>query len=258
MKQLRVLFRKEGLEAIRDFKWVWLPLVFVIIGIMEPLTAYYTPQIIEQFGELPPGAVIDIPMPTAGEVLVRTAGQLSLFGVLIIVLAFMGILAGERKSGTAAMVLVKPVSYRAFVTAKWLHGIVLVLAAYFLCMLSAWYYTYQLFALVAVADFLAGTLVFALWLLFVFTLTLFFSSLSKKAGIAAFATLGTVIVLSMLSSLLPGKFTWTPFGLTGYASEYWLGEQVAGEVYIALVLTIAVIALLTVLSMRIFQRKELV
>ncbi|MEK3889323.1 ABC transporter permease subunit [Bacillus sp. FSL K6-3431] len=258
MNQFQVLFKKEWLEATRDFKWIWIPLVFIILGIMEPLTAYYTPQIIEEFGDLPPGTVIEIPLPTAGEVLVRTASQLNLFGVLVIILAFMGILAGERKSGTAAMILVKPVSYHAFVGAKWLHGAVLIGVSYLLGMLASWYYTYQLFDLVKVSDFFMGTMTFGIFLLFIFTLTLFFSSFSSKSGIAAFATLGTVIVLTMISSLLPEKFNWTPFGLTVYASKLWMGDQeVSGKIYIAFIVTVAMMALLTFLSIRIFKRKEL-
>lgn len=257
MKQFQVLFKKEWLEATRDFRWIWIPLVFILLGIMEPLTAYYTPQIIEQFGGLPEGTVIEIPMPTAGEVLVRTAGQLNLFGVLVIILAFMGILAGERKSGTAAMTLVKPVSYHAFIGAKWLHGAVLVGVSYLLGMLASWYYTYQLFELVKVTDFMAGTLTFGVWLLFIFTLTLFFSSFSSKAGIAAFATLATVIVLSTISSLLPEKLNWTPFGLTVYASEFWMGQEFSGRISVAFIVTIVIMAVCAVLSIRIFKRKEL-
>ncbi|MBS4207968.1 ABC transporter permease subunit [Bacillus sp. FJAT-50079] len=257
MNQFLILFKKERLEAVRDIKWIWMPLVFIILGIMEPLSAYYTPQIIEKFGGLPEGAIIEIPLPAAGEVLVRTAGQLNLFGVLVIVLAFMGILASERKSGTAAMVLVKPVSYYAFVLAKWLHGVVLVFCSYMLGMLAAWYYTYQLFEWVPASDFFAGSLTFGIWLIFIFTLTLFFSSCSSKSGIAAFGSLGTVIVLSMISSLLPEKFKWSPFGLTGYASEFWMGQSASGRISITMIVTVALLALLTMFSIRIFKRKEL-
>lgn len=257
MNQIRVLFKKECVEAARDFRWIWMPIVFVILGIMEPLTAYYTPQIIEQFGGLPEGAIFEIPLPTAAEVLVRTAGQFNLFGVLVIILAFMGILAGERKSGTAAMVLVKPVSYNAFVIAKWLHGVLLVLVSYLLGMLAAWYYTFQLFGAVNIADFFAGSMTFGIWLVFVFTLILFFSSFSSKPGIAAFGALATVIVFSMVSSLLPEKFNWSPFGLTNYASEFWLGQSASGKISLAFVLTVALIGLMTFFSIFIFKKKEL-
>ncbi|MBS4205561.1 ABC transporter permease [Lederbergia citrea] len=257
MKQFRVLFKKEWMEAVRDLRWIWMPIVFILIGIMEPITTFYTPQIIEQFGSLPEGTIIEIPLPTAEDVLVSTAGQYNLLGVLVIVLAFMGILAGERKSGTAAMVLVKPVSFKAFVAAKWLHGVLLVWVSFLLGMSMSWYYTDRLFGLVPVSDFFTGSLSFGLWLTFIFTIILFFSSFSPKPGIAAFGSLATVIVLTMLSSILPEKFNWSPFALPTYASKFWLAEPTEKQLYVALIISIILIYGLIILSINIFKRKEL-
>lgn len=257
MRQFSVLFRKEWTESIRDFKWIWLPIVFAILGVMEPLTLYYTPQLIEQFGGLPEGTVIEIPLPTAEQAIVSTAGQLNMFGILVVILAFMGTLAGERKSGTAAMVLVKPVSYSSFVVAKWVHGLLLVFVSFLLGIGLSWYYTYQLFGAVDVADFLSGMFTYALWLMFIFTMTLLFSSFSSKPGAAAFGTLSVTIVFSFLASLLPEKLKWSPFALSTFANEYWLGQSPENIIYLAIIVTVGMITAMVFGAIVIFKKREL-
>lgn len=257
MIQFWVMLKKEFIEAFRDYRWVWMPAVFVLLGLTEPLTSYYMPQILENFGELPEGTIIEIPIPLAGEVIASTAGQYNLIGILVIVLAFMGILAGERKAGTAAMVLVKPVSYSSFVTAKWVHGMLLVWTSYILGMGIAWYYTFQLFELVEVSVFLTGFLYQGLWLAFIFTLTLFFSSCLPKPGIAAFGTIGATMVISFITSALPKKLAWSPSALTNYAAEIWMGKTISTQIYPTLFILAFLILMMLYFAITLFKRKEL-
>jgi len=118
MSQWFTLLQKELLEMTRNFKWIWVPISFILIGVMDPLSTYYLPQILNTIGDLPEGAVIDIPTPPAPEVLMMSLANYNLLGILIIILTTMGLISGERKSGVAGMILVKPVSYFSFVTAK--------------------------------------------------------------------------------------------------------------------------------------------
>ncbi|GAK03650.1 hypothetical protein JCM19037_1989 [Geomicrobium sp. JCM 19037] len=60
-----VLLRKEWIETTRSYRIIWLPLLFVLLGIMQPLTSYYLSDLLEQFGGLPDGAMFVIPTPTA-------------------------------------------------------------------------------------------------------------------------------------------------------------------------------------------------
>ena len=61
MNNFLILFKKEMKESMRNGKWIWIPVVFMIIGVSQPLTSYYMPQILEAAGNLPDGAVIEIP-----------------------------------------------------------------------------------------------------------------------------------------------------------------------------------------------------
>lgn len=75
--------------------------MFLLLGSSTPLSTYFMPQILENFGGLPEGAVIDIPTPTGTEVLAQTLSDFGLLGVLVLTLALMGIVSAgtaERSS----------------------------------------------------------------------------------------------------------------------------------------------------------------
>ncbi|RHW38077.1 ABC transporter permease [Neobacillus notoginsengisoli] len=257
MSQWLTLFQKELLEMWRNFKWVWVPITFILLGVQEPLISYYMPQIIESVGNLPEGAVIEIPPPSEAEVLVSSMGQFNTLGVLIIILVSMSLVAGERKSGIAAMILVKPVSYAKYITAKWAGSLLLVWVAFLIGMLASWYYTGILFDWIPIGDLLGATLLEGLWLSFVLTVSVFFSSLLLVPGAAGFAGLATIIILTILSGSLGHWLEWSPAGLPGYAGGLLMAGKVPDDTVMAAVLSLAAIIVLLTVSVVAFKRKEL-
>ncbi len=105
-----VMVQKELLELVRSYKLLWVPLVYLLLGIMQPVSTYFMPVILEQAGSLPEGTVIEIPKPLGSEVLAQTLQQFGTLGVLVLVLVCMGTVSGERNNGTASLILVKPIS----------------------------------------------------------------------------------------------------------------------------------------------------
>ncbi|WP_096436634.1 ABC transporter permease [Alteribacter populi] len=256
MKQWMVLYKKEIKEQWRSYKWLWLPLVFIFLGIMQPVTTYYLPEIMERFGGMPDGAVIDFPIPSGGEVLAQTVAQFSQIGFLVLVLAFMGTITNERNQGTYVMVLVKPVSYPSFITSKWLSVVTITVVSYVLGMVSAVYYTAILIEGLSISSVLYGTTVFGLWLLFIVTVLLTLSTILKSNAAVAFLTMGIGILLSILSSVAPDFMRWSPGMLTGHSHSLFMTGQVGEAFWLSITFTVlAVIGMIT-LSVYIFKRKE--
>ena len=99
--QWMTLFNKEMMENWRNKKWIWVPLVLILLAILDPISNYYLPQIIEVVGGLPDGAIINLPEFAPADVVMMSLSQLSSLGVLVIVLMAMGTIASERKSGVS-------------------------------------------------------------------------------------------------------------------------------------------------------------
>lgn len=257
MSQWLTLFQKEILEMWRNFKWIWVPITFILLGVSEPLTTYYLPQIIKNFGGLPEGSIFEIPEPPAGAVLASGLSQYSTIGVLIIVLGTMGVIAGERKSGVAAMILVKPVSYLSYVTSKWAGSLLLVWFSLFIGYLATWYYTGQLFDWVPLGEFFQSFFLYGLWLSVILTVTVFFSSALLAPGIAGFISLGLAVVVSIISGALSHLLEWSPSQLTNYAAAILTEGKLPDDTLPASLIALLLIVILLWLSVYIFKKKEL-
>jgi ABC-2 type transport system permease protein len=244
VKQLWVMYKKEWLEALRSWKVLWIPIVFMILGASQPLTTYYMDTIIQAVGGLPEGTVFEIPLPEAEEILPAVQSQFNQIGLLILVLAFMGTISGERQLGTHLLILSKPVSETNFILAKAAHAFSLSLLAYLGGMAAAVYYTVILFGELDPVNVFQGALVYAVWLVFVITLLLFFSSFIKGYAGVAFSTLIAALLVSMAASFLPERFLYSPGVLSAQSSSFYLTGSGGDGFTGALILTIFLISAL--------------
>lgn len=257
MRQWLILFKKELLEMARNFKWIWVPLTFVLLGVMDPITTYYLPKILDTLGGLPEGAVFEIPSPLPSDVLMMTVSQIGTLGVLIIVLISMGLISGERKSGVAGIILVKPVAFHSYITAKWAGALMLVWVSYFAGMLASWYYVGILFDWIPFGEFIQAFFLYGVWLTFVLTITVFYSTFFKTPGIVGFLSIATVILLSVISSSLSHLLEWSPAQLTSYTVEFLMMNVYHEATMPTLFLTLGGIVSLLVVAVLVFKKKEL-
>lgn len=244
MKQTIIMLQKEWLEMRRNFKWLWVPLVFLILGMQQPIVTYYLPQILDQLGGLPEGAVIEIPMPSPAEVLAETYGQFNLLGVLVIVLAFMGIVNTERNSGISEMIFVRPISFAQTIFSKWLAAFSLTVTALAAGIGIAWYYTHLLIGSVNPDVLLQSFSLYLLWFAFLVSLTICCSTLLNSQGAAAACTLLITILLVVISSIFDWLLPWSPGLLSTYGNGLLLTQALPlGEAWGAIICTTVLIVL---------------
>ncbi|MEI7742988.1 MAG: ABC transporter permease subunit, partial [Chloroflexota bacterium] len=138
-----ILVRKELAEAWRTRRLPVVALLFLVIGIISPLSARYLNEILgAALGDQLP---IKLPDPTAAMALEQLQKNLGQLGSLAAIALAMGAVAGELDRGTAALVLAQPVSRSAFLAAKLVAiGVVLGVATA-LAAAVAWVYTAVLF-----------------------------------------------------------------------------------------------------------------
>ena len=115
MNGFAILLRKELLEAWRTRRLPVVAVLFLVVGIVSPLTARYLPEIIKALG----GQVqISIPTPVAADALAQLQKNLGQLGALAAIALAMGSVSGELDRGTAALVLAQPATRAAFLGAK--------------------------------------------------------------------------------------------------------------------------------------------
>jgi ABC-2 type transport system permease protein len=256
--QWLTLFKKEMMENWRNKKWIWVPLVFILFAIIDPLSNYYMPLIIESVGGMPDGTVIELPEFAPAEVILMTLGQLSSLGVLVIVLMSMGVIAGERKSGVIELILVKPVSHAHYITAKWTALLAIVWTSLILGITASWYYTGVLFGELSVVSLLIIIFFYGLWLTLVSTIVIFYNSVVKTPGLVAFFSIATIMVMSILTQVFGRFLEWSPNNLSGHIFESLILEQITGDLTATAFITAGLIVILLIGAILLFRKKTLI
>jgi ABC-2 type transport system permease protein len=233
MTGVGTLLRKELLEQWRTMRLVIVAGLFLAFGILSPVLAKYTPEIVAALlpaDQLP----IVIPTPTTadaiGQFVKNVGGTLTLAAILLA----MGLVATEKERGTAAFVLTRPAGRGAFIVAK-MTAVALTLGlAMALSGAGAYVYTAWLFSAPPIGGFAAMCVLLWLGQVVIAAMTLLGSTLVRSTVAAGAIGFGAYIGLTLLSAL-PTIGPYTPMGLQGPAMSLALGTdptELAGPIVV--------------------------
>lgn len=245
---------KEAREIVRTWRiWV-LPAIVLFFAITGPFLARYTPEIVgavagSQLGHF------TLPTPTyldAYSGWIKNLSQITLFAIIII---YGGIVSSEVRGGTVLLVLTKPLSRSAFVTAKVVVNCVFVAVLLAAGTLVTWALTAGIFGKAPAGPLWAGASVWlVLAILYIAVMTLLSVAIGSAAG-AAGAGIGVFVLLSIAAVWKPLS-DYSPAGLAGHAATlaaHTATTSVLWPVLTSLVATVIV----TGLAVGVFRRKEL-
>jgi ABC-2 type transport system permease protein len=253
MTGFRPLLRKELLEQWRTTRLPLVATVFLLVGLSSPLLARFTPEILKAVG----GSqfAIVLPTPTAADAYDQLAKNVGQFGALIAVLLAMGSVATEKERGTAAFILVKPVSRGAFLVAKLVAIAATLAISTAIAGAGAWFYTLVLFEPLPLAGFIGAMALQWLALVAYAAITFLGSTLTRSALAAAGLGVAAFIVLGILS-IVPTIGTYLPTGLGAPARALALG-QANVDVLGPASASIGLVLLLVAAAWVAFRRQEL-
>ncbi|CAN7670904.1 hypothetical protein LJR153_005272 [Paenibacillus sp. LjRoot153] len=201
MNNFNVLMKKEFVQMVREFKVIWLPLVFIFLGVTQPVVSHYLPSILKTLGGAQ-GITIDPNMAAqqGGEVLATTlAAQFDQLGVIIIAISMMGVLQTDKVNGMLAFILTRPVTIVSYIGGKIIANFIFVACSVVLGYLISYVYVKLLFTNVNFVDAIIASLFYLLWVLFMVTFTTMISTIFNSQGIIALISivflLGCRIVL---------------------------------------------------------------
>jgi ABC-2 type transport system permease protein len=252
----RVLLRKELAEAWQTRRLPVVAGLFIVIGMLSPLTARYLPEILQAaLGDQLPVA---LPTPTAMDAVGQLQKNLAQLGALAAIALAMGSVSGELDRGTAALVLAQPVTRAAFLAAKLLGiGIVLAIAT-LLAALAAFVYTAVLFEVPPIGGWLAMAVLS--WLALTAWAALTFVASAATGSTTAAAGIGFVALIGLsLASIVPAVDRLLPTGLTTPSVLLASGAATVdgGRLLTALLGTLVIIGACLALAVLTFRRREL-
>ncbi len=249
MHSFVVLLKKELRGNLRTYRLLIVVGVFFVFGLGTPLLLKYLHALVpaEDAGiVIPEFTAVD-----AVEGFIDTIGQV---GLIAAILLAMGAVARERETGTAAMTLSKPVGCGPFIAAK-MAALALVFAiALAVGALGCYIYTVILFESLSASNFFSGVLLGGLYLLVCLAVTVMYSSFFRNQLAAGALALVTLIALAATAGL-PLMEDYSPGALLPWSQRVASGS--GPDAWGALIVSIGVVVLTTVIGWQVFKRKEL-
>lgn len=245
--------KKEWMEACRSYKVFIMLAVFLLLGMMNPLTAKLTPVLLENC--MPEGMSIQMGEVTALDSWEQFYKNVPQIGLIVLAVMFSGMMANEYHKGTLIPMLTKGLPRSSVVLSKFTIASVMWTVSYVVCAAVSWGYTNYFWStegISHVALSLACLWLFGLMLLAILTLA---SVVSSNMIGTLLMTGGSVVVLFLLQ-MFPKIAKYNPLMLESSNMNLIKGIDSPSKFSWSIVVTITIMALSLITSVWVFNKKE--
>jgi ABC-2 type transport system permease protein len=247
--------RKEAVEIVRTWRiWV-LPGILLFFALSGPLMAKFTPEILRAVAGMPPALIEKlVPVPTYLDAYGQWVKNLTQTGMFALIIIYGGLVSSEKKSGTAVLVLTKPLSREAFIVAKAAVHSAFLAVTVTVGTLLTWGGTALTFGTAPAGPVWAAALCWLFFgLMFLALMTLLSVLLPSQAG-AAGVGIGVFALVSLATVYKPAML-YTPAGLATAPAV--LASGAPFPVMWPLLTSVAVTVALVAAAAMAFRRQEL-
>lgn len=244
---------KEFREILRTWRLPVVAGVVLLFALTGPPLAMLTPQLLKSLQASQPGVIIQLPEPSWRDAYAQWIKNLTQIVSFVTVIAAAGSVAGEVASGTAVLVLTKPVSRAGFVVAKAISLFALIATCTVVGAALTQALTAAMFPEAPSAELWVPTLA---WLAFAGLLIAVTLAFSTWMATLASAGMGVAVffVLSMVSLWGPAR-RFSPAGVMPALGDILAGKHPALAWPIAT--TLAASVALVAIAAWIFTRREI-
>lgn len=246
--------KKEFMENTRTYKMLILFTVFFIFGVMSPLMAKLTPEILKSYA-VEGMQMTSIPVPTAKDCYMQFFKNNGQMGLLILVLMFGSTLTREYSKGTLINVLTKGLSRKAVIFAKYTVASVLWTLSILISLLTTYGYTVYLFPKDKVYHLIQS--VGCLWIfgLFLLAVIMFVSTLVKNGSSCLLLT--AIIICALFTiNIAPVVVPYNPLFLASCNNDM-LAQNYDFTVVKSVIVTLIAIVGLIGSAVVVFNKKKI-
>lgn len=248
MKVTSVLIKKELVGLWKSKKIIYIPVVFMLYMVIQPITNYFMEDILKMGGGLPDGAIFSMPELTGGEIMGAVLSQLNTLGVLLIIITVMGAINDERKNGSLSILLVRPVSLYSLIASKLVSNSFLLIFSFISGYLLSLFYTTTLFDVVSWDLVLKSALLYCLYILFIVSCVVCTSALLTSNGAISIVNVFIIGGLSIVSGWFVDTLKYSPTNLSTYAVSVVSGERNLDDLWGCVIVTLIVMLILYFIS----------
>lgn len=247
------LWRLEWLRLVRTKKWVALAAVYVVFGLIGPLTARYIKEILSRVGNSD-GTVITVPDPTPPDGMAQFVSNAAQIGTLVVVIVAAGALAFDAipEMGVFLRTRVRP-AWRILLP-RLVVSFLAAAGAFVAGAGVAWYETWALIGALNPGRVLAGVALGVVFLAFVVALTAAVAQRVRRVLGTVMTSLVILVTMPILG-LAPAIARWLPTSLSNALADLPAGGTM-NNYWPALGVTVVATALLVWLAFRWAERRD--
>lgn len=254
MKYFAVFCKKELLEGLRTHRLLIIAIVLLVFGMLSPLTAKFTPDMLGAL--MPEGLNVQISEPTTADSWMQFYKNVSQVGIIVLVVVFGGAVSTEVRRGTLIPLLTKGLPRSAVVLAKFAVTSLVWTVCYWLSYLACLGYTAYMFPGGDVQNALFSAACLWLFGIFLLAVLMLASSLGRGTGGSLLIT-GGVWLLLMLISIIPAAERFNPLTLATGNMALISGQMSAAHVAPAMVVACVGAGAAIACACAVFSRKRL-
>ena len=166
MRAFIAFTKKEFTENLRTYKLLIIGAVFLLFGMMNPVFAKFTPEILQAAG-----INMVLPTPTALDSWAQFFKNIGQTGLLVLVIIFSGIMANEFSRGTLINILTKGLKRSTVILSKFTAATIIWTFSYLLCYVVSYFYTAYFWSMSGMSHIFLSF--FSMWLYGVLLITNF-------------------------------------------------------------------------------------
>lgn len=202
--------KKEIYELAKTYKLLLLVIVFLILGFMNPITAKFTPDLLESFME--EGVSINLPEPTIMDSWMQFFKNVNQMGLIVLVIMFSGIISNELAKGTLINMLTKGLSRKTVILSKFTSTCLIWTVVYFLAELVTFLYSMLFWDDTEVANLLFS--VSLVWMFGIFLISaVILGGILFKSSYGAMLFCGLIVACLLFLNMLPSIKEYNPVQL---------------------------------------------
>lgn len=246
------LWRLEWLRLVRTHRWMVILGVYVLFGVVGPLSAAYVQELVGQFG----GEVTIIaPDPRPADGIVQFVGNASQLGLLAVVIIGVGALAVDARPEIAAFLRTRVPRASRLLLPRYVATVAVAGVGLAVGTGVAWVLTATLIGALPAGAVVLGTAYGVLYLAFAVAVLAAVSGYTHSQPATAFGALAVLLVLPVVG-LVPTIQPWLPSELLTAVAPMVEGAPASDFLRSAATTVVATVGLLALATRR-FAHREL-
>lgn len=255
MKSYIAFTKKEFCENIRTYKCFIMLMVFLLIGIMNPVTAKILPKILNSMMSQMEGIKMTIAEPTALDSWMQFFKNVPQMGLIVLVVVFSGIMTNEFNKGTLINMLTKGLSRKIVILSKFTMATSVWTISYIICFITTYGYTMYLWGNEGINNLLIS--VVSIWVFGILLIsTVILGGVIFRNIYGALLSTGGVVVMLTIINLIPKIEEYNPLKLTTENMQLITNKISNGDFITPIVVSILISILFIISSISIFNKSQ--